>query len=146
MVCTNQSASRILQEESNEFIRRNGAYLRCRSSLPRSKGIRHHQGPPRRGPLQRFHTERMLCYFQSPPSRYAAHSSPGWTGHGSASALQGKRARHRPKQSITKNYSFFFFFKQYKAISAASLTAVHFLEIRCNTVSVPFRVSFLPHV
>lgn len=113
-------------------------YLHCQNSLPQSKGIHHHQGRLRRGLLQRYHTGRTRCYFQSPPGRYAAHSSPGWTAHGSASALQGKRARQRPKQSITEccrcSQNTLKLFQQ-------SLNALHFLEMRCNTFSFFFFLS-----
>lgn len=103
-------------------------YLHCRNSRQQSKGIHHHQGPLRRDPLQRYHNGHMLCYFQSPPSRYVAHSCPEWTGHGSASTLQGKRARHRAKQSITKNHtcSLQTILSYFSPLSSS----IHFLEIR----------------
>lgn len=65
-------------------------YLRCRSSRPRSGGIRRRRGPRRRGRLRRCRTGRTPCCSQSPPGRCAARSCPGWTGRGSASALQGE--------------------------------------------------------
>lgn len=74
--------------QSQDILFLKYTYPRCQSSLPQSEGSRHHRGPRRRGPLQRYRTGRTRCYFQSPPSRYAARSSPGWTGRGSASALQ----------------------------------------------------------
>lgn len=64
------------------------SYLRFQSSRPQSEGIRRHRGPRRTGRLRRCRTGRMQCYFQSLLSRCGARSSPGWTGRGSASALQ----------------------------------------------------------
>lgn len=88
-------------------------YLRCQSSLPQSEGTRHHRGPRRRGPLQRYRTGRTRCYFQSPPSRYAARSSPGWTGRGSASALQEQTTNTttvtKTAPTFTRNYLKLFF-------------------------------------